>query len=40
VGFLAFGELGCFVRESAFGFDDLHAFAGAEQVGFEFCDHG
>jgi hypothetical protein len=31
-----------FTAESAFGFRDLHAFAcpGADEVGFEFGDHG
>jgi hypothetical protein len=40
VGFLAFGEFGLFAAEPAFGFGDLHAFAGADEVGFEFGDHG
>jgi len=42
VGFLARAELGFFTAEPAFGFRDLHAFAGpgADEVGFEFRDHG
>jgi hypothetical protein len=42
VGFLALGELGLFAAEPAFGFGDLHAFAGAgaDEVRFEFGDHG
>jgi hypothetical protein len=42
VGFLAFAEFGLFAAEPAFGFGDLHAFAGsgADEVGFEFGDHG
>lgn len=42
MGFLAFAEFGLFAAEPAFGFVDLHAFAGAgaDEVGCEFGDHG
>ena len=42
MGLLGFGEFGWFAAEPAFGFGDLHAFAGAgaDEVGFEFGDHG
>ena len=42
MGFLALAEFGLFAAEPAFGFGDLHAFAGAgaDEVGFEFGDHG
>lgn len=42
LGFPAFGEFGLLATEPAFGLGDLHAFAhaGADQVGFEFGDHG
>ena len=42
MGFLAFREFGLFAAEPAFGLGDLHAFAGAgaDEVGFEFGDHG
>ena len=42
MGFLAFAEFGLFAAEPAFGFGDLHAFAGAgaDKIGFEFGDHG
>lgn len=40
--FLGLGEFGLFAAEPAFGFGDLHAFAGAgpNEVGLEFGDHG
>ena len=42
MGFLGFGELGLFAAQPALGLGDLHAFAGAgaDEVGFEFGDHG
>ena len=42
MGFLALAELGLLAAEPAFGLGDLHAFAGAgaDEVGFEFGDHG
>lgn len=42
MGFLALGEFGLFGAEPTFGFGDLHPFAGAgaDEVGFEFGDHG
>ena len=42
VFFLGRGELGLLAAELALGLGDLHAFAGAgaDEVGFEFGDHG
>jgi hypothetical protein len=44
VFFLGLGELGVLAAELALGLGDLHAFAGAgagaDEVGFEFGDHG
>lgn len=40
VCFPGFAEFGLFAAESAFGFDDLHAFTGsrADEVGFDYVD--
>ena len=38
--FLGGGELGLLATELSLGLGDLHAFAGADEVRFEFGDHG
>ena len=42
MGFLTPAEFGLFTPESTFGLGNLHAFAGsgADEIGFEFGDHG